>query len=64
MPDVLRPVEDGTLGPSPLLSGPFGYDDAVEVLLGPPPAKPVFVRDQRCAPAAADLSQGTGAPIP
>ncbi len=42
VPDVLRLVDDGTLDPSPALAGPFSYDDAVEILLDPPPTKPVF----------------------
>lgn len=25
-------------------AGPYGYDDAIGILLGPPPAKPVFTR--------------------
>jgi alcohol dehydrogenase len=50
VPDVLRLVDDGTLDPSPALAGPFNYDDAVEILLDPPPAKPVFVRDERRTP--------------
>ncbi|RSD11855.1 zinc-dependent alcohol dehydrogenase [Amycolatopsis eburnea] len=44
VPGVLKLVGDGTLDPSPMLAGPFGYDDAVGVLLDPPPGKPVFVR--------------------
>jgi alcohol dehydrogenase len=35
---VLRLIDDGSLDPSPMPAGPFGYDDAVEVLLEPPPA--------------------------
>ncbi|MGW3963695.1 zinc-dependent alcohol dehydrogenase [Amycolatopsis sp. NPDC005003] len=44
VPAVLKLVEGGTLDPSPILAGPFGYEDAVEVLLDPPPGKPVFTR--------------------
>ncbi|GLY99044.1 hypothetical protein [Actinoplanes sp. NBRC 103695] len=36
-----------------MLSGPFSYDDAVEILLDPPPAKPVFTRGERGAGLAA-----------
>ena len=44
VPGVLKLIGDGTLDPSPMLAGPFGYADAVGVLLDPPPGKPVFVR--------------------
>ncbi|QKV80319.1 zinc-binding dehydrogenase [Amycolatopsis sp. Hca4] len=44
VPAVLELVEGGRLDPSPILAGPFGYEDAVEVLLDPPPGKPVFIR--------------------
>ncbi|MEU0790711.1 alcohol dehydrogenase catalytic domain-containing protein [Amycolatopsis sp. NPDC005961] len=44
VPDVLKLMDGGTLDPSPVLAGPFGYEDAVEVLLDPPPGKPVFTR--------------------
>jgi alcohol dehydrogenase len=44
VPDVLRLIDERVLDPSPVLSGPFSYDDAAEILLDPPPAKPVFTR--------------------
>jgi hypothetical protein len=44
---VLRLIADGTLDPSPVLAAPFSYDDAAEILLEPPPAKPVFTRGER-----------------
>ncbi|MEV6641346.1 alcohol dehydrogenase catalytic domain-containing protein [Amycolatopsis sp. NPDC051371] len=44
VPDVLKLLGDRTLDPSPILAGPYSYDDAVEVLLDPPSAKPVFTR--------------------
>lgn len=47
VPDVLKLVDEGALDPSPILAGPFGYEDAVEVLLDPPPGKPVFTRGER-----------------
>lgn len=47
VPEVARHIGDGTLDPSPVLAGPFDHDDAVEVLLDPPPVKPVFVRSER-----------------
>jgi alcohol dehydrogenase len=47
IPDVLRLIDDGVLDPSPVLCGPFSYDDAVEILLEPPPAKPVFTHGGR-----------------
>ncbi|MEV6879946.1 alcohol dehydrogenase catalytic domain-containing protein [Amycolatopsis sp. NPDC051128] len=47
VPDVLKLIDAGTLDPSPILSGPFSYDDAVEILLDPPSAKPVFTRSER-----------------
>ncbi len=43
VPDVLELLGDGTLDPAPILAGPFGYADAVEVLSDPPPGKPVFL---------------------
>jgi threonine dehydrogenase-like Zn-dependent dehydrogenase len=43
-PDVLRFLGDGTLDPAPVLAGPFRYADAVDVLLDPPPGKPVFTQ--------------------
>jgi len=46
VPEVLRLIDDGVLDPAPALSGPFGYDDAVGVLLDPPPGKPVFTRER------------------
>lgn len=46
-PGVLRLLGDGVLDPSPVLSGPFRYDDAVGILLEPPPDKPVFTRGDR-----------------
>jgi threonine dehydrogenase-like Zn-dependent dehydrogenase len=47
VPEVLRLIDSGTLDPTPVLSGPFRYDDAAEILLDPPPAKPVFTRGER-----------------
>jgi threonine dehydrogenase-like Zn-dependent dehydrogenase len=47
VPDVLRLIDEGNLDPSPMLSGPFSYDDAVEVLLEPPSGKPVFTRTRQ-----------------
>jgi threonine dehydrogenase-like Zn-dependent dehydrogenase len=44
VPDVLKLLDEGTLDPAPILAGPFGYDEAVGVLLDPPPGKPVFTR--------------------
>ncbi|GID31101.1 zinc-dependent alcohol dehydrogenase [Paractinoplanes brasiliensis] len=44
VPDVLRLIGNGTLNPAPMLTGPYGYDDAIDILLEPPPAKPVFTR--------------------
>jgi len=44
VPDVLRLIESGVLNPAPMLAGPFDYDDAAEILLDPPPPKPVFLR--------------------
>jgi len=47
VPDVLKLVGEGALDPSPVLAGPFGYEEAVEILLDPPPGKPVFTRGDR-----------------
>jgi threonine dehydrogenase-like Zn-dependent dehydrogenase len=47
IPEVLRLIADGVLDPSPVLAGPFSYDDAAGILLAPPPAKPVFTRGGR-----------------
>jgi len=44
VPDVLRLIDSGILDPAPILAGPFDYDQAVEILLNPPPGKPVFTR--------------------
>ncbi|PRY30726.1 zinc-dependent alcohol dehydrogenase [Pseudosporangium ferrugineum] len=44
VPDVLKLMGDGALDPAPMLSGPYDYADAAEILLDPPPAKPVFTR--------------------
>lgn len=50
-PDVLARIADGRLDPSPLLSDPLRYEDAVEVLLDPPATKPVFERPDATAAA-------------
>lgn len=46
VPDVLALMQRGALDPAPMLTGPLAYEDAVEVLLDPPAAKPVFVRSR------------------
>ena len=47
MPEVLKHIGDGSLDPYPMLSGPLDYGEVVEVLLNPPPGKPVFTRSGR-----------------
>ncbi|WP_162602769.1 zinc-dependent alcohol dehydrogenase [Streptomyces spongiicola] len=46
-PEVLRLIDSGALDPSPLIAGPYGYDDAPDVLLDPPAGKPVFTASRR-----------------
>ncbi|MGX1855409.1 zinc-dependent alcohol dehydrogenase [Streptomyces sp. NPDC055299] len=43
VPEVLQLLASGTLDPSPILAGPYPYDEAPEVLVDPPAGKPVFV---------------------